>query len=405
MPRLKRSRTVEPSDVFTSDVARGELFRERPKSGANGGEDLVGILARHLVDKTHQVALVGETGVGKSSLLDHVARQKRLRLATFLCKSDSNTEQLMAFFRPENAASRSTTYGAAIPGSLPLTAGSTVSREFRQRQFAAELHESMRSSRTQIDVLALENFHKVAGSDFQTSIIEAMEHFAITGGPKIVVLGIADEIGAILGDLDPGEDRHIRGIFVPRMDDLEIESIFEFGFSRLGFEVPQTILYEMTQVADGYPFLAHELGLRASQICRAGNQRIDEHSFSAALEDLSNGHLSAEFARYRKALESEGPPRERKRLLLMLARDVARRKWTARQVAQMWHDEYPDSNRGHDALSQDMRDLTQGPAVMLAKRREAGEAVYQFARPYTRICLRIVGSRDVDGDWFLQVPF
>jgi hypothetical protein len=409
-------RRLSPNDVFVPEsMATGHLFRPRIRSdGSADSRDLASVLVGYLDSPATQIAILGESGVGKSSLLKHAAGKRGLVMPFFRCTSTTRLSDLLAYIDEVRiTAKTSGASGTAGAFGAGVTLDHSKTIELLERDFASQLSAKM--LKRGVQAFALDNFHKITDVSTQTAVLEAMENFFEQANEgrrqKLIVLGIGDRLAPVLGSTDEGTMRRITQYTVPRMGDAEIQSIYDYGFNKLGLTVEQPILRRMIFVADGFPYFAHLLGLATARAAVESSQPlIDEKSFFLALKHIKDRYQLTEVDRYRNAAESKGADtpndRPRKHALLMLAHDEDRREWRIGDIAQLWARAYPESDRTQTQIRKILRELcSKDRGALLKTRRDRGEVVYFFSGPVTRVCLRIMSYRDDNGIWSLQTHF
>jgi len=323
-----------PEDVFTpATPVQEDMFAARRHADL---EDRVNLALAQL---GRQVVLYGDTGVGKTSLVWHLARTRKFRMERVECGStfDDLMAEAVSLVEPRRETGRSDSEathveaGVGLPGGIAkggakTDRGTTTETRPIGRSAAAEMIDAL--ERHHVDVLFLDNFENVntASHRYQTAhsiaqLLKSLADRAADGKQhlKVVVAGIPEASESLVA-LDDATARRTAQIEVPRMPDIELDQILARGEKKLGISFGGLARHMILAYSDGFPYYTHLLALHSSRRSLSdGRRQVDLADFDAALDEiLADCDLQIRTS-YMRAVETTGEVRIRKSILEAIA--------------------------------------------------------------------------------------
>jgi energy-coupling factor transporter ATP-binding protein EcfA2 len=323
-----------PEEVFTpATPVQEDMFAARRHEALEDRVDSA------LAQRGRQVVLYGDTGVGKTSLVLHLARTRKLKMLRVECgpsfdemmsEAISKVEPVRVTGRKEGGVRR-VGGGLGLPGGM-VKASSEVTQqnetEFQplSRTITADMIDTL--EKYGIDVLFLDNFENVTGSTHakQTSrstshLLKSLSDRAEDGKNhlKVVVAGIPAASEALIA-LDDATARRTAQIEVSRMPRDELEQILSRGEQKLGTSFGGLARTLILDYSDGFPYYTHLLALHCcKRMATTGSVEAGLADFDEALDEviadcdlrLRNG--------YTRAVETSGVVKVRKSILEAIA--------------------------------------------------------------------------------------
>jgi AAA domain len=397
---------LDPAEVFTPRKPPSrEMFTRRSEPDLHGNPGVQNSLRDALREPGGQVILFGDTGVGKSTLLQYVAEDVEMGVLSVQCRSkrsfDFHVDQAIREITTERDievirdTSKEGGFEAGVSNVITLKGhvtnqkGQQVRVELVEREPLLALAETMESA--ELRLLVFDNFQNVDESERQ-AFAQAFEVLSDrageTGDVKIVVVGIASDAATLVGG-SGSVQRRTTQIGVPRMPDDEIVDIFKNGFRLLDLRTDGTALSHLVFYCDGFPYFAHLLGLAvARHVLDRGDDLVDRDTVLSALARTAKS-VEASFAeRVTLAFERGGHVQPRRRILQALCLSTER-EWRSADVVNEYR-------RLHD-LTQDPKFLLAALGELIQPKRgnvlsRSGTErhyVYRFSDPYLRPYLRM----------------
>lgn len=318
-----------PEQVFTpAKPVSDDMFANRQFEG------LQKRVEGALLEQGRQVILYGETGVGKTSLVNHVCRTRSIKRIRVEC-GDTFEEMMRGALgqvidRTEietvEKLSAELSFGAKIHAIFNAEAKASISGERRFQHNALSLSSTVAEAfrLKKIDVLFLDNFENLSAkghyAETATDIAQLMKSFSdradeFDDAPKVVVAGIPAASHELI-DLDVATARRTAQIEVPRMPEEELEQILIRGETKLGMRFEGLIRPQIVKQSDGFPYYTHLFALHASRCAiENGNAAIAIDDFDDSLDSiLLDCDLVLRNA-YNSAVETTGTVRARKSIL------------------------------------------------------------------------------------------
>ena len=384
------------------------MWASRESAGPEGGVQRR--FQRQLAEPGRQIVLYGDTGVGKTSLVEHVVvSAEEVGLVRVECGPPLATmlqEALAAAGVGREEYEGTTT----ITGKGGVRADALIVHVGSERQdvdttttttYPVSLATTVREAlpRADVRVLFLDNFENVRsqsyGDELTRDIAQLMKSCADRGDLKVVVAGIPAESERLLL-LDEATSRRTAEIEVPRMRDEELDEILQKGGVRLGLEFDADCRATILRYSDGFPYYTHLLALCASRAAlEAGAARVTMDHFSYALgEVLDNADLSLKRA-YTNAAETSGEVKVRKSIMQALATQE-KTELTFREVRaafQKIHRAYDLDSLGF--INVGLGDLVGKYRVLQSRGRpKSPNRTYRFANPLMRTYVLLRARQD-----------
>jgi Novel STAND NTPase 1 len=293
----------------------------------------------HLREQGRQVVLFGLTGVGKTSLVGYLCRNRKISHVRVECgppfedmmrealgKVVKETEIERIETDSVEAGLGATLYGL-LRGELKAKSGTRVKYKSFPVSVATAAAEAFRLKK--VKVLFLDNFENLQGKDHEAetsrAIAELMKSFADraaeTGGdtPKVVVAGIP-EASEFLVQLDAATARRAAQVEVPRMAEGELDQILTRGEAKLGIAFEGLLRDRIVQNSDGFPYYTHMFALHCSRrAINAGRSDVKIDDFDESLASImADCDLELRTA-YEAAVETSGKVQMRKSVMEAVA--------------------------------------------------------------------------------------
>jgi Cdc6-like AAA superfamily ATPase len=401
---VDKQRKPAPESVFTprAPVSR-EMFARRDD----------GRLQQRFEDALRepgsQIMLYGDTGVGKTSLVLHVANEMNLGVARIECFSGKSFHDLLseAFAAiaevQELRIEVSTTQSAGaevsggggfgwlayIRGQLRSEAGTAETREFQvvQKPLIDALFEKMIEAGR--NVIFFDNFENVTDADVRGKVAQFIvfvsDRAQQIGNLKVIVAGIADTAADLLSMSDAASRRTI-DFEVPRMPPQELERILNTGMSILDLIIGTREKDHIVELSDGFPYVVHLIGLHAARSAmRTTRAEVTGDDVTSAVRSAVE-----EFSQEcRKSLElaEELSGKERPRLKILRALAHAKgRDFSTADVRQLYQRRFQiDSNKNFAFLNVALGALLSAERGAVLRRRGARRRYrYSFRNPLMR---------------------
>lgn len=397
-----------PEHVFTPrDKPTREMFSTRDEADLSGKPDLQTTVTDALRDVGAQLLLYGDPGVGKSSLLSYCATDDGLEVLAISCLSrwsfdehvDAALRELLDEQQVDSSREIARTGGldAGLSSPVQLRANRLAKRAETRRYRKMtripllQLAESMHDAR--VGLIIFDNFHNVRPDQreaFAQAIEVLSDRAAETGNVKMALVGVPEDAESLVGT-SGSVGRRLIEVGVPRMPDRGIRHIIRTGLALLSLSIDDEALVRMTFFCDGFPFLAHALGLAVSRnAIRAEKLLIDVGDVDRGLQQTAKS-VEASYPERFKAAFRDDEGRTRRRLIQTLARtrqvqwslgDI-RKRYTREHVLH-WESQLPDLDEALDAL------VRQDCGALLVRAKRSGELTYRFSDAYVRLCAQML---------------
>ncbi len=325
---------LKPEDVFTpARPVSDDMFATRQY------EHLQDRVEAALDEQGRQVILFGLTGVGKTSLVDYLCRNRKIRRVRIECGAtfeDMLSEALAKVIGGQEIEwiekeSAEMGIGATLATLFNVSGKAALGAETKYAKYpvsvATATAEAFRLKG--IRVLFLDNFENLASKPHYEKtaidIVQMMKSFsdraAEHGGeaPKVVLAGIPKASEELIS-LDGATARRTAQIEVPRMPPPEIDQILVRGEEKLRIQFAGLARDRIIQFSDGFPYYTHLLALHSSrQALQSGRQEVWLEDFEEALDAiLADCDLELRVA-YEAAVETSGDVQLRKSVMEAMA--------------------------------------------------------------------------------------
>lgn len=397
--------TLQPEDVFTpATPVRDDMFSNRRH------EDLQDRVEAVLGERGRQVVLFGETGVGKTSLVQHLCRQRGIEYVRVECGAtfeDTMRDVLARVLREEEVERVvANTTQAELEGSLFKILSSRSKAGSEDRVKTVKLSRSLPSlvaealAESSVRVLFLDNFENVFGKrhskETNRAVAEMLKLFSDRSADaeadvKIVVAGIPSASEELIA-LDEATARRTAQIEVPRMPSDELDLILQRGGEKLGLEFEGFGRDQIVQYSDGFPYYTHLYGLHcARRAVREDSSAVTIEHFERGLDEiLSDCDLRLRQA-YQRAVETSGEVRVRKTVMEAMA-NVSELEIPFKRVREEFLKLHPGRYWGVDQLNFISPQISKLIAWgVLADRglSKSPRNLYRFANPLMRGYVRL----------------
>jgi hypothetical protein len=416
MRMFKKDEPPLPEEVFTPARPAGpEMWAAREFSGTDSPDGLQARFLSRLVEPGRQIVLYGDTGVGKTSLVEHVCSTNDIDLIRVECGPpfpEMLQEALaMGGFTQDTFEGRTTHEGSAGVRGDVAVAYSNSSRKDENtetsRSYPTSLATTVRVefSRAAIKVLFLDNFENIRtkpySGDLATDVAQLLKSSADHGELKVIVAGIPAESERLLL-LDDATARRTAEIEVPRMTDEELDEVLKNGEKLLDLTFDSDCRATIIRYSDGFPYYTHLLALHASRAAIAdGSKFVTANHFSEALgEVLEDADLSLKRA-YANAVETSGSVKVRRSIMQAMA-SQERTELTFDEIRtpfQQIHPQYLTVASLNGVINPGLSALVDKHQVLQSRGKKKSIArTYRFANPLMRSYILLKAVREDSGD-------
>jgi hypothetical protein len=412
---------ITPRDVFVP----GKFPIQQSNAYADRGstqQDLQIALSRGFVP-----LVFGSYGVGKSSLAMRCAaawqaNSKLVYIPTVYRQSlRSILERILEHLGYEVTIQRVTHGGRKGKGEtgfeaagsaltiLKATLKGTISREWEHRR--EDHHELVVKSPSDASVveiceehgilLMIDELHR-ATAGFSRDLSAFLKAYANMSCDKsrICLIGTEDDASGLV-IMDPGVDRVLQEIPVKPLTSAEAKSVILSGMSRLGIEAPGAIVDRVIRASVGSAFILQYLCLEMAERARGENARtLTENHFSNALETYVRRKAQRAIRAYKAAIETIGPKRFRKQILLAMAQsddEYVTMDELVRRVSEQLGEPVPSST-----LSGPLRELKEARYGRILKDVDDPMGISRiynysaFSDPATKSVIRLLEELDLE---------
>lgn len=360
-----------------------------------------------------QIMLYGDTGVGKTSLLLHVAEELGLGVARIECFSGKTFKDLIgdAFASiaeiQELRVEVSRTRGQAGEAEVGLGWLAVLKGRFRSEKSESAKVEFEVIEQPLIDALLdklvesgkriifFDNFENIADGQVKAQVTEFIgfvsDRARHTDNVKVVLAGIADTPGDLLTLSDAASRRTI-DFEVPRMPEAELEQIITRGMDFLRLRTDPAAIRRITNLSDGFPYVTHLLGLHtAREVQREESDEATGEHVARAVE-IAVSEFREEFrTSYQAAKERSGEVRPREHIMKAIAW-VDSRDFRASDIAEIYRTRFNiDANKDLGYLNVALGQLVaEAYGSVLRRRGSRGRYRYGFTNPLMGPYIRLV---------------
>lgn len=362
-----------------------------------------------LSESGRQLALHGWTGVGKTSLLDHVCESQKIEYLPVECSGTyeeivqgalSKLDARVSTRIVEKSGSTSELKGGA-PFLVGRRRGSRSSEEHYETYSASPENLLVEALvQAEIRVLFLDNLEDLAdGEDERRGICRLIKICSARSkelgatAPKVVIAGPGDAVAELLL-LDKPADRRTTQIEVPRMPPEEVEQILVRGEGKLDLVFDGECREKIVIHADGFPYYAHLYALHASLLTiRDGRETVGVADFYGALDEIIEACSSSLKEAYGRAIRGREPPL-RQAALSALARPE-KIEVSMREAQEAFLELEPRYERIERVrfLGKMLKEF-QELGVLEAAWQDDGTSAYRFRDPLMRVYVRLQVLRD-----------
>jgi hypothetical protein len=288
----------DPGDVFTpAGALTPGMFASRSH------RRLEVALVDALSEVGRHIALYGWTGVGKTSLVEHVCSELAITYVTADCGGTVDEilayalSQLDARVRTEivKQEQRSREGSGGLAGAVMGKMGRQDSNEQRFSSFAGPVETVLVDAlvAAEASILFIDNLEELTGDEHErrricrlVKLCSGRTRDLKGAAPKVILAGPEPVIDEILR-LDEGVARRTLPLEVPRMHPSEIEEILSHGEALLSIEFDHSCRRRIVDHADGFPYYAHLFALHSvRQALRDGRSTVSVQDFDRALEGI-----------------------------------------------------------------------------------------------------------------------
>jgi hypothetical protein len=387
--------SVKASEVFTPSVPAERGFVGRTV-------EMRDLRQKGLNVPGTQIAIWGESGAGKSSLVKKVLEDNGRTAVKTACTPDSTYEHILeaafsgtgAFYISEKSNHTDVTLeikgsvgseliGAKVSSSAALDTGENVTLQPISKP---QLNPQTLLRELGVRNLSwvIEDFHKVSPKT-RTAIAHALKVFSDDGlkypDTTVIVLGVSESVDELV-DPEVNLGKRLIDIGVPPLDHAELGKILNIGQQLLNVDF-SLIRERLLNTSVGVASVTHALALNCcdeQEFVQAGQDTVTftEENFDAAVEAYARTRSGDLKSRFRKALMVH---RQRKfantEIILRVLTQLPEEGGTVGEIYQKIraeHSSYPQAN-----LTNYLRDLQGEARGSLVRKTNANR--YRFDEP------------------------
>lgn len=258
-----------------------------------GRQTEVGSIASALNTPGLHVVVFGERGVGKSSLtkvaLSEILRSRKSTLVEKRCDSTDTFESVFRFVferlgiqpKPGKVVRQKENKWTVTGGNAQLAQAQTAETEgdAKTTEFVgpAITPSDAANELCGLDaVVIVDEADALRGNADRGQLAETIKLLSDARSTlKIIVVGIAETCAALLNG-HPSVQRNLREIHLRVISDPDIEQIIRRGAQRHSLLFENDVISRVVEMANGYPYFAHLLGLKCAESAIAdGRDHID----------------------------------------------------------------------------------------------------------------------------------
>lgn len=399
-----------PEDVFTpASAVQEDMYASRRHA------NLEERLNAALNEKGRQVVLYGDTGVGKTSLVNHLARTRKIKMVRIECAGtlDEMMDAALAGVvkrREVTTTQKESVEGATkasavvIEGTVTGVKGTDILLEpvpvSRSQETIPALEEAG------IRVLFIDNYENLSGTRHEKETSRAIAQLlksvsdradATPNALKIVVAGIPSSSEALI-HLDEATARRTAQVPVERMPQEELAVILDKGEEKLGISFQGLARHLILEYSDGFPYYTHLLALHAARrVIKTGGDTVNLADFDEGLESiLADCDLSLRTA-YQRAVETTGDVKARKSIMEALA-SLQETEVPFKQIRLAFlksHPAYGDDPNKLNFLSTAIKPLKEDLGILVDRNLpKSTKNLYRFKNPLMRAYVRLQMRRE-----------
>lgn len=386
------SNPIDPRTVFTPDRPLVD-----PQLLAGRLDELKRLIALLTAPGGTQVALVGERGVGKTSLVkiaSHVSSGHVSFVVRVNCTADSDFPSLwrhaldqMKFkeskpglgFNPENHGRIASLAEKVGPSPEP---GDVLN-----------LLAMVRAP----SIFVFDEFDRLGGSGAVTrKFADLIKGLTDENVPvSLVLVGVADNVTDLF-DMHGSVERSLKTIPLPRMSDAEIAEIPTRGAKRLSLNFSDEAVNLITYLARGFPHIAHLMSLHAVEHVRSkGVAEVEMGHVALALTTAMSESDPALRDRYQEATESPRKDAQFRHVLAacsLVPKDL--KGYFRPSGLKEPFSEVVGKAVQVSSFTQKLNDFCDGRCYLLTRRGKARHYQYRFTNPMMESYVRIRSLMD-----------
>jgi ATPase family associated with various cellular activities (AAA) len=410
----------DPSAVFTpaSATAEGMYANRHHARLEREFREALGEAGRH-------IALYGCTGVGKTSLVEHVCGEDGVRYVTADC--GGTVDDILGYTLSQldthlptgtvQLAERSREANAGLRGVFSGGAKRQSGSEEHYAPFTGPVEVAVVDAlvAAEISILFVDNLEELTGGQSEQrrlcrliKLCSGRTRDLGRAAPRVILVGPGNVIDEILL-LDDGAARRTSQIEVPRMQAPEVEDILFRGQEMLHVEFEDKCRSQIVEQADGFPYYAHLVALHCVRKALSDGRRLItstdfEISLAAILAACSRSLREA----YNRATRAPGQPALRQAALAALTDGVAS-ELSLHDVQSAFLERFPQYERIQRVqfISGILKEFRDTFGILEDAWLDDGRRGYRFHDPLMRVYVRLRALRDrqaADASWRASLP-
>ena len=261
---------VSVEEVFTpgAPVREEALFSDRPRE--------VELLTNALKERGAQIVVFGDSGVGKTSLVNFCLRTEGIKNVRVTCAADTTFSGLTATIfdrlgvQLPTASARQTSAGGELGGNLIVVKAGVQTTDATTYQYESAkpqpYDQLLAQAARQPLTLFIDDFEKVENQGCRTAVANLAKGFSdmTMDGPvsRVILVGVAESVGD-LTHLDRSVLARLRQVHVPKMNREQLRQIIAVGSAKLGIRFEPGVVERIVEYSSGYPRFTHLLALES----------------------------------------------------------------------------------------------------------------------------------------------
>ena len=237
-------------------------------------------------DEQAHVVLYADRGLGKTSLVNRATGMLRAAgycVGRYFCDTNSDYESIMRGLIRDLP----TSFLVVPMSNLPNPQGSEQALPQRPLEPSDIAGLPSRMSAPHV-VLVIDEFDRVRSDTTRDRLADTIKQVSDRAvNLSFIIIGVSGDLEELIGR-SPSIRRSVVGIHLPLMTEAETTQIITQAAEASGFIFPAAITADIVALAAGSPYLAHLLGLRASQAARAREaHQISDNDLAIAIKRVS----------------------------------------------------------------------------------------------------------------------
>lgn len=301
---------LRPEDVFTpaAPAVDSLVYAKRKDSSM--------LFSDTLNEKGTQILVYGDSAIGKTSFVLTELRTKKIPHIRVQCNSRMTSKQIADELLRElkEGIEQKEVKKDAVSPELSVNVylakakfGGNTSTEIEKTlggHMGSVQHITEILSKKKI-TLVVDDFEKAKDDNTKVFIANLAKNLSdratSANSARIIVVGISDTADHLI-NADLSIDSRLMSLYIPRMNNEEMEEILQVGFNKLRIKEEDGIIKSLAGTFGGFPKYAHAIGLEVSRaVLATDNKVIETNSVAGAIRAFLRRYCRSVKARYEKA--------------------------------------------------------------------------------------------------------